>query len=109
MKEKIIIKKIKVLKRHAPRKERDKMINLHTYVFAKAYCLKINAIFLYINLPTNLRTSSLPKEEDENPFGKMKLKKTETVKRTWDDDKLETVDLKHHEFERPALEEQVDS
>ena len=88
-------------------KGEGKIINLHTYGFAKVYLLKSN--FLYINLPNNLRTSSLPKEEDENPFGKMKLKKTETVKRTWDDDKLETVDLKHHEFERPALEEQVDS
>ena len=65
---------------------------------------------LYIIKNNYLRTSSLPKEEpkeDESPFGKIKLKKSETVKRTWDDDKMETVDLKHHEFERPAQEEQV--
>merc|ERR1712106_826249 len=40
-----------------------------------------------------------PKEED-NPFA-MKLKKTERVQRTWDDGGLESVDLKHHEFEQP--------
>merc|ERR1712098_702762 len=41
-----------------------------------------------------------PKEE-ESPFGAIKLKKAERVQRTWDDAGLETVELKHHEFERP--------
>jgi len=53
----------------------------------------------------------LPKEEpkeEESPFGKIKLKKAETVKRTWDDEGLEKVDLKHHEFERAPQEEEVD-
>ena len=50
-----------------------------------------------------------PKEEAKNdsPFGAIKLKKSETVKRTWDDKGLETVDLKHHEFEKVPLEELV--
>ena len=67
--------------------------------------------FLVLHIIKNyIRTSSLPKEEpkeDESPFGKIKLKKSETVKRTWEDEKMETVDLKHHEFEKPAQEEQV--
>jgi len=54
----------------------------------------------------------LPKEEpkeEESPFGKIKLKKAETVKRTWEDEGLEKVDLKHHEFERAPQEEEVDT
>ena len=52
----------------------------------------------------------LPKDEpkeEESPFGKIKLKKAETVKRTWEDEGLEKVDLKHHEFERAPQEEEV--
>ena len=52
----------------------------------------------------------IPKEEakeEESPFGKIKLKKAETVKRTWEDDGLQKVDLKHHEFERPPQDEEV--
>lgn len=52
----------------------------------------------------------LPKEEpkeEESPFGKIKLKKAERVQRTWEDDSLEKVDLKHHEFERPPQDEEV--
>merc|ERR1740128_1609995 len=43
---------------------------------------------------------------EESPFGKIKLKKAETVKRTWEDQGMETVDLKHHEFERPPQDEE---
>lgn len=43
----------------------------------------------------------LPPKEEEKPAFAVKLKKAETVKRTWDDGGLEKVDLKHHEFERP--------
>merc|ERR1712064_236156 len=32
-------------------------------------------------------------------------KKSERVQRKWDDDKMETVDLKHHEFEKVPQEE----
>merc|ERR1712041_36100 len=39
-----------------------------------------------------------PKEE-EPPFA-MKLKKAERVQRTWEDPKMETVKLAHHEFEK---------
>ena len=39
-------------------------------------------------------------EEAPPPFAGMKLKKSSQVKRNWDDDKLETVELKHHEFEK---------
>merc|ERR1712228_207396 len=42
-----------------------------------------------------------PKEEEESPFGKIKLKKAGRVQRTWDEPTMETVDLKHHEFEKP--------
>jgi len=46
-------------------------------------------------------------EEEESPFGKIKLKKAERVKRTWDEPTMETVDLKHHEFERAPQEVEV--
>ena len=39
-------------------------------------------------------------EEEEPTFVGMKLKKSSIVKRAWEDDSLETVDLKHHEFEQ---------
>merc|ERR1712111_166676 len=54
-------------------------------------------------LPKKKPSRQIPKEEpkeEESPFGKIKLKKSETVKRTWDDPSMETVDLKHHEFEK---------
>ena len=38
----------------------------------------------------------------------MKLRKSSQVKRTWEDDKMETVELKHHEFEQLPLEEEVE-
>merc|ERR1712013_165745 len=50
-------------------------------------------------LPKKKVSRQIPKEEP--PFGAIKLKKAERVQRTWDDAGLETVDLKHHEFERP--------
>ena len=49
----------------------------------------------------------LPPPEEEKPAFAVKLKKAETVKRTWDDGGLETVDLKHHEFERAPQEHEV--
>merc|ERR1712013_830162 len=55
-------------------------------------------------LPKKKVSRQIPKEEpkeEESPFGAIKLKKAERVQRTWDDAGLETVDLKHHEFERP--------
>ena len=61
-------------------------------------------------LPKKKPSRQIPKEEpkeEESPFGKIKLKKAETVKRTWDDPGMETVDLKHHEFERAPQEEEV--
>ena len=63
-----------------------------------------------IKLPKKKPSRQIPKEEpkeEESPFGKIKLKKAETVKRTWDDPGMETVDLKHHEFERAPQEEEV--
>ena len=50
---------------------------------------------------------SLPKEEEQPAFAGMKLKKAETIKRGFDETKLETVDLKHHEFEHMPQEETV--
>ena len=47
------------------------------------------------------------KEEEVPSFAGMKLKKSERVQRKWDDDKMETVDLKHHEFEKIPQEEGV--
>ena len=50
----------------------------------------------------------LEKKEEEVPaFAGMKLKKSERVQRKWDDGGLETVDLKHHEFEKEPREEGV--
>ena len=50
----------------------------------------------------------IAKKEEETPaFAGMKLKKSERVQRKWDDDKMETVDLKHHEFEKVPQEEGV--
>ena len=49
-----------------------------------------------------------PKKEEEVPaFAGMKLKKSERVQRKIDGPKMETVDLKHHEFEKLPLEESV--
>merc|ERR1711997_1253190 len=45
------------------------------------------------------------KEEEVPAFAGMKLKKSERVQRKWDDGGMETVDLKHHEFEKEPLEE----
>ena len=46
-----------------------------------------------------------PKEEEPTAPFAVKLKKASRVKHSWDDDKLETVDLKHHEFEKIPQEE----
>ena len=46
-------------------------------------------------------------EEEQPAFG-FKLKKASTVKRNWQDDKMETVELKHHEFEKLPQEEDVE-
>ena len=50
---------------------------------------------------------SIPKEEEQPAFAGFKLKKAETIKRQFDEQKLETVDLKHHEFEKLPQEETV--
>lgn len=48
-------------------------------------------------------------EEPEQPaFAEMKLRKSSIVKRTWKDEKMELVDLKHHEFEEVAQEEEAE-
>jgi len=49
----------------------------------------------------------IEKKEEEPAFGGFKLKKAETVKRSWDDGGLENVNLKHHEFEKEPENEQV--
>merc|ERR1712045_281018 len=54
-------------------------------------------------LPKKKVSRQIPKEEpkeEDSPFGKIKLKKAETVKRTWEDQGMESVDLKRHEFEK---------
>ena len=61
-------------------------------------------------VPKKKVSRQIPKEEpkeEESPFGKIKLKKSERVQRTWDDGGLESVDLKHHEFERPPQDPEV--
>ena len=47
------------------------------------------------------------KEEEVPAFAGMKLKKSTRVQRKWDDDKMETVQLKHHDFEKEPLDEMV--
>ena len=45
------------------------------------------------------------KSEEAPAFAAVKLKKSETVKREWDEGKMEVVELKSHEFEiQPDLE-----
>ena len=61
-------------------------------------------------LPKKKPSRQIPKEEkkeEEAPFGKISLKKSTTVKRTWDEPSMETVDLKHHEFEREPQDVEV--
>jgi len=53
------------------------------------------------------RKSLPPKEEEQPAFAGMKLKKAETIKRAIEETKMETVDLKHHEFEHLPQEETV--
>ena len=50
---------------------------------------------------------SASKEESESPFGGIKLKKAQTGKRELDEAEVEKITLKHHEFERIPLEEEV--
>lgn len=51
---------------------------------------------------------SLPAKEEEQPaFAGFKLKKAETIKREFETTKMETVDLKHHEFEGLPQDEVV--
>ena len=61
-------------------------------------------------LPKKKPSRQIPKEEkkeEESPFGKVSLKKSQTVKRTWNEPTMETVDLKHHEFERAPQDTEV--
>ena len=61
-------------------------------------------------LPKKKPSRQIPKEEkkeEESPFGKVSLKKSQTVKRTWNEPTMETVDLKHHEFERAPQDVEV--
>ena len=61
-------------------------------------------------LPKKKPSRQIPKEEkkeEESPFGKVSLKKSQTVKRTWDEPTMESVDLKHHEFERAPQDVEV--
>lgn len=61
-------------------------------------------------LPKKKPSRQIPKEEkkeEEAPFGKISLKKSTIVKRTWDDPSMESVDLKHHEFERAPQDVEV--
>jgi len=47
-----------------------------------------------------------PKEEEKAPFA-VNLRKATTIKREFDKSEMETVDLKHHEFEKVPQEEVV--
>ena len=49
----------------------------------------------------------IQKEEEQPAFAGMKLKKSERVQRKWDEPGLETVELKHHDFEIEPEEESV--
>ena len=53
------------------------------------------------------RKSLPPKEEEQPAIAGMKRKQAETIKRGFDETKMETVDLKHHEFEHLPQEEIV--
>ena len=54
----------------------------------------------------SVRRLSQEAPKEEPAFVGMKLKKSKRVQRTWEDDKMESVELKHHEFEvQPEIEE----
>ena len=48
-------------------------------------------------------------KEEEPVFAGMKLKKASVVKRQWEDDKLEVVELKDHNFEKIPETERVNT
>merc|ERR1711994_352466 len=47
-------------------------------------------------------------EKEDHPFFGKKLKKTKPVKRAWDDQELEQVELKSHAFEHNPEKEEVE-
>ena len=50
---------------------------------------------------------SASEEESESPFGGIKLKKAQTQKRELDQVEREKIALRHHDFEKIPLEEEV--
>ena len=63
--------------------------------------------FAFWIFPQQKPKKVIEKDTKEAEFLGFKLKKAETVKRKVEQDELETVNLKHHEFEMQPMEEQV--
>ena len=64
-------------------------------------------MFCYLNFPQQKPKKVIEKDTKAAEFVGFKLKKAETVKREVEQDEMESVDLKHHEFEMQPMEEQV--
>ena len=64
-------------------------------------------MFCFLNFPQQKPKKVIEKDTKSAEFLGFKLKKAETVKRQVEQDELETVNLKHHEFEMQPMEEQV--
>ena len=67
----------------------------------------INILFCFLNFPQQKPKKVIEKDTKAAEFLGFKLKKAETVKRQVEQDEMESVDLKHHEFEMQPTEEQV--
>ena len=64
-------------------------------------------MFCFLNFPQQKPKKVIEKDTKSAEFVGFKLKKAETVKREVEQDEMESVDLKHHEFEMQPMEEQV--
>ena len=64
-------------------------------------------MFCFLNFPQQKPKKVIEKDTKSAEFVGFKLKKAETVKRQVEQDEMESVDLKHHEFEMQPMEEQV--
>ena len=64
-------------------------------------------MFCFLNFPQQKPKKVIEKDTKSAEFLGFKLKKAETVKRQVEQDEMESIDLKHHEFEMQPMEEQV--
>ena len=69
---------------------------------------RISQFFTFLSFFSLKKKSAEPKQAPSEPsFIGLKLKKAQTVKRQVQEEGLEKISLKHHEFEKIPLEEEV--